>query len=80
MLPVIIAPNIFPLIIKSYERSIEEFEDIIMKVYKYSILISLLLASLVSVFGGDLIHILYGDKYKESELIFLIGIFILMIF
>ena len=74
MLPVIIAPNIFPLIIKSYERSIEEFEDIIMKVYKYSILISLLLASLVSVFGGDLIHILYGDKYKESEFIFLIGI------
>ncbi len=74
MLPVIIVPNIFPLIIKAHERSIEEFEVKIMKVYKCSILISLFLATLVSIFGGDLIHFLYGDKYKESELIFQVGI------
>ncbi len=74
MLPVIIVPNIFPLIIKAHERSIEEFEVKIMKVYKCSILVSLFLATLVSIFGGDLIHFLYGDKYKESELIFQVGI------
>lgn len=74
IIPTIIMPNIFPSMIKSYESSEEIFNLHMRKIYKYSFWCSIGIALIISIFGGKIVTLFYGDKYLASELIFQVGI------
>lgn len=74
IVPTIVMPNIFPVMVKYYNESPNLFNNQITKIYKYSFWCSIVMATIVSIFGGKIVTLVYGDKYLASELIFQIGI------
>ncbi len=74
MIPMIIMPNIFPIFVKIHTESAAKFEVRMKKLYKYTFWGSIGLSTFMSLFGGRLVSLLYGDKYLASGLIFQIGI------
>lgn len=61
---------LFPIVGKAFSKSNEEGVSIIQKALPLILLITLMIALIILIFGGLIIHIFYGKNFQDSALIF----------
>lgn len=74
ILPGILSVNIFPLMVKKYSNSIDEFNALMVKIYRIFFYVSLILAFSFFIMAKPLVNLLYGNQYVLSGLVFKYGV------
>lgn len=80
--PAALVASTFPLLIEKRKISANEYVDGIKKLMQILTLMAAIVAGVVSIISDDLIHVLYGEGYKQSSEVLVIltwcGVFICM--
>lgn len=75
VIPGILSINLFPVMVKKFNDSKDDFDKLMRNLYKGFFYISLGMTIGLSLIAIPLVRILYGDKYKLSGLVFHYGVF-----
>lgn len=78
IIPMLIMPNIMPILVKKYEVSSQHFENTFAIVLAYFALISIVITSVLFVSSSYIITLLYGHQYVESVKIMRVLSFLLL--
>lgn len=65
-IPLAIVTSVFPAIINARETDLERYHKRLKNLYDLLILMSLPVAIILTFFGTDLIHLLYGNRYEGA--------------
>lgn len=65
-IPIAIVTSVFPAIIHARKTDLERYNKRLKNLYDLLVFISLPVAILISFFGGDIIHLLYGDTFDGA--------------
>lgn len=72
--PIILSASIFPKVVRAKVESKEKFLKTIQYSYDFLVILAILIALLVTIFGSGIIHLLYGAEYKVAGEVLVIHI------
>ncbi|RZL14852.1 MAG: flippase [Pedobacter sp.] len=65
-IPMAIVTSVFPAIVNARKTDMERYKKRLINLYDLLVYISLPVAIFISVFGTDIIHIIYGNRYEGA--------------
>lgn len=65
-IPMAIVTSVFPAIVNARKTDMERYKKRLINLYDLLVYISLPVAIFISVFGTDIIHLLYGNRYEGA--------------
>ncbi len=73
-IPISICSSIFPAIVESKNLEINSYYNRMVKLYSLMIYLAIIIAIVISLFSSQIIHILYGDLYKDSDTVLIVHV------
>jgi O-antigen/teichoic acid export membrane protein len=66
-IPVAIVTSVFPAIMNARKTDLERYHKRLINLYDLMVYISLPVAIFISIFSGDIIHLLYGNQFEGAS-------------
>jgi O-antigen/teichoic acid export membrane protein len=78
-IPILISNSLFPAILNAKKQSEDAYNRRLSQLYKYMLLVGLLICLVVSAFSTLIIHVLYGNQYADAASVLQIYIWIFLV-